>query len=31
MEGALTSYVSTRARKLFGNAKAYDMKAANSL
>lgn len=27
----LTSYVSTRARKLLGNAKAYEMKAANSL
>lgn len=27
----LTSYVSTRARKLVGNAKAYDVKAASSL
>lgn len=27
----LTSYVSTRARKFAGNAKAYDVKAASSL
>lgn len=27
----LTSYVSTRARKLAGNAKAYEVNAANSL
>lgn len=27
----LTSYVSTKARKEFGNASAYDVNAANSL
>lgn len=30
-ERSLTSYVSTRARKFFGNANAYDVNAANSL
>ena len=28
---SLTSYVSTRAKKLFGKARAYEAKAANSL